>query len=103
RGYNQAELIAHPIAQKYKLELRTDIVKKKRLTVSQTLKNRWARMSQDTDEWEVEYHTTLEQAHFIIVDDILTTGATVHKCINALREKYPQASYSVMTLALSEV
>ncbi|WP_436514447.1 ComF family protein [Ekhidna sp. To15] len=76
RTYNQSEEIAKGIAEKQGLNLRADLIKREVATETQTKKSkahRWMNM-------ENVYSTSLEDLSglsVMIVDDVITTGATV--------------------------
>lgn len=89
RGYNQAEHIARGIAAETELTLRTDILLRTRYTESQSA----SRLSQDERKSNLEGAFTVNPAMdaeltlrpVIVVDDIVTTGATIGECVRVLQ------------------
>lgn len=105
RGYNQAEIIAEAVAAGLGVPMRTDILARTRNTKTQTkldIKGKAANVDgafrvRDTDA----AHGWAESSagHIILVDDVFTTGATLHACHTALREVFPPSvRISVATL-----
>jgi ComF family protein len=80
RGYNQAELICKGINEVYGLPLLTDVVVRKQFTESQTTQNRMARWLNMEGVFEVRYPEHLVNKHILLVDDVVTTGATLEAC-----------------------
>lgn len=103
RGFNQSEIIGQALSEKCNVPLWTEVLIKQSQSESQTLKSRFRRMSELKDQFAIgRYDATLDAQHVLIVDDIITTGATLEKAINTLRAQYPAMTFSIATLALSE-
>lgn len=106
RGYNQAELIARGIQQTLTgTILLESAVEKKTQRTSQTRLNRlsrWKNKQQDMELKSIDSLAKLENAHFLIVDDIITTGATIGQVGKMVSEAHPSARLSVATIALTE-
>ncbi len=76
RTYNQSEQIAKGIAEVLGLELRTDLVRREVATESQTSKSkaqRWMNIENIYSNCRVD----LSGRSVLVVDDVVTTGATV--------------------------
>ncbi len=88
RGYNQADAIARGMQMVMKCDLTTDLLRRARFTVSQTTLTLEERKKNMENAFEVVPSRTLmvKGASVIIVDDVLTTGATLISCATALRE-----------------
>ncbi len=88
RGYNQAELIAKGISQSTGIPLRTDIVRRKRHTQTQTQLNLEQRQANMEGAFEVNHAPSASVAGrtLILVDDVITTGATIESCARELRK-----------------
>ncbi|MEP1034053.1 phosphoribosyltransferase family protein [Ekhidna sp.] len=76
RTYNQSELIAKGISENFNLEIRKDVIRREVATQSQTKKskaNRWINMENvySKSTCDLSGHSVL------VVDDVITTGATV--------------------------
>lgn len=99
RGYNQSELIGKGISETTGIPYATEVLKKERFTASQTRKTRYERW-ENVEESFVVNNISMDNAHFLIVDDVLTTGATIEACGHALLSILG-AKVSVVTLALA--
>lgn len=103
RGYNQAEIIAAEIAPQLGALLRCDILRRTRRTDTQTslgIKEKAANV-QDAFTATAPAETSGIR-HILIVDDVFTTGSTVHACFCALRRIFPPSvRISVATLGFT--
>jgi ComF family protein len=84
RGYNQSEYIARGIANILKLPLDTKTLIRVKFTETQTNKNRLDRWSNVQSVFKVEDRSGLEGEHVLLIDDIITTGATTEACASAI-------------------
>lgn len=96
RGYNQSELLAKGMAEVSGLPLLVDVLKKTSASQSQTQKSRFARWT--NVETVFEAHEKVKGMKIILVDDVLTTGATLMACAESLLQKNT-AKVSFLALA----
>lgn len=98
RGYNQADWIAEGLAESLGVPARNDVLIRKRFNASQTRKNRMERWENVKTVFDVPDHREVAGKNIIIVDDVLTTGATIEACAIELL-KAGCRSVGVLTIA----
>lgn len=101
RGYNQAEIIAAEVASVLNVPLKTDILKRRRYTRTQTKMDIPSKSVNVADAFTIQDFTTCgHYRHILLVDDVFTSGSTLMACFTALRAVFPPSvRISVATLA----
>lgn len=99
RGYNQSELIATGITKIINKPIDTKSIVRKIYTNTQTKKNKSERWDNVKDIFEVKNAKKLENKHILIVDDVITTGATIESLASTI-ETIHGTKISVATLAV---
>lgn len=84
RGYNQSEVFARGIAETLGLENLSEVVIRQKATDTQTRKSREERWRNVDEIFRVKDAGRLEGRHLLVVDDVITTGATIESCAKAL-------------------
>ena len=98
RGYNQSEYIALGLSNVTGIPVDTKLVKRDIANETQTHKNRDERWENVKDIFSVTTPQSLEDEHILLVDDILTTGATLCSCAGTLQNSCG-CKISIFTLA----
>ena len=80
RGYNQSEEIAKGIAQVIHCPVLTHLVSRLTFKESQTHKGRQQRSENVENAFRLNDAVSMEGKHILLVDDIVTTGATIAAC-----------------------
>ncbi|HUQ21025.1 MAG TPA: double zinc ribbon domain-containing protein [Gemmatimonadaceae bacterium] len=88
RGYNQSTMLARELALRWKIPVWDDVVERARATRTQTELTPGERLTNVAGAFRVRDNTArkLRGAHVVIVDDVVTTGATLASCAFALFE-----------------
>jgi ComF family protein len=100
RGYNQSEAIADGLGQILDLPVDTTSFKRSISTETQTRKSRFRRWENVADIFTVSSPETLTYKHILLVDDVITTGATIESCVNSLLT-VPGIRISVVAIAIA--
>jgi len=100
RGYNQVEGFGKEIAKSLNAKYRDDLLLKINSSKKQALKNRISRWNLMEQSFQVTDTSVISGKHILLVDDILTTGATLEACIKCLR-KEEKIKISIATMAIT--
>jgi ComF family protein len=84
RGYNQSELIANGMAKVLQIPVMNNLIVRTANTGSQTSKPRYERWENVRDTFRISSPLKLRDKHVLLVDDVITTGATTEACAGAL-------------------
>jgi ComF family protein len=99
RGYNQAEWIARGVATSAGIPLCTDVLVRRKSNETQTHKSASQRQENTRGIFvAMAGRTDLNGRTVLLVDDIMTTGATISDGIRALRETFPEVKVQIYTL-----
>lgn len=98
RGYNQSEMIAEGLSKTMEKEYRTDILLRHVYTQTQTKKTLEERRKNVNSAFKIEKPEIIKNKHILLVDDVVTTGATLIACANELL-KIEDVTVSVFAVA----
>lgn len=86
RGYNQSEFFAIGMASALGAQTNTQTLVKTVATQSQTKKSREERVANVKEVFMLNNPESLKNKHVLLVDDVITTGATIEACVNVLAQ-----------------
>ncbi len=98
RGYNQAEVVARGVGEQLNKPVLPKALERVHYNDSQTTKGRMSRMESVEGLFRVRLADQLKNKHVLIVDDVITTGATIESCIQPLLA-VPGITVSIAALA----
>lgn len=84
RGYNQSERLATALAERWRLPAWRDVLERARATNTQTRLTPEERLANVSGAFRVRISERLRSAHLVLVDDVVTTAATLNACATAL-------------------
>lgn len=99
RGYNQSQYLAEGIAESLGCRIDTGSVVRRVHNSSQTRKGTIERWENVKDIFDVRSSHDLHGKHILLVDDVLTTGATIISCGESIVKCVPNCRLSIVTLS----
>ena len=103
RGFNQSELFARGLGIAMNKVCDTELLVRRKFSETQTRKSRYHRWSNVKDIFALETEkerSAVRGTHFLLVDDVVTTGSTLEACAEALL-KIPGSKVSIAAIAYS--
>ena len=101
RGYNQVSRFGEEIASALGAEYDAETLKKVSATKTQVFKDRLKRSAIQKASFSITQKQSLKGKHVLLVDDIITTGATIENCSNALLA-IDDVRISLATMAITD-
>ncbi|HEU0111456.1 MAG TPA: phosphoribosyltransferase family protein [Flavisolibacter sp.] len=101
RGYNQATVLCEGISKVLEKPVWKDVIHRTTYTDTQTKKNRIQRWQNMENRFELNEPGFVNGKHILLVDDVITTGATLESCGLELL-KAENVQLSLLTLCFSD-
>jgi ComF family protein len=98
RGYNQASYIAQGLSEVLSKPVDEGFLYRANYRHSQTHETRFKRWRNVNSVFALKANQAVSGKHILLVDDVLTTGATMEACLKTMGEM-PDCSFSIFTLA----
>lgn len=92
RGYNQSEWFANGLSQSMNIPVSTTILYRNTDSSTQTKKSRFNRWENVAEIFGVNSPELINNKHILLVDDVVTTGATIEACAKILKEHHTKVS-----------
>lgn len=102
RGYNQSDYFAQGLAESMEVSWAPDLLRRVVATHSQTKKGRMHRFANVSEAFTVAQPEKLRNKHVLLVDDVITTGATLEACAHKILE-IPKTKVSFATIAFANL
>lgn len=100
RGYNQARLLGEGMAREFSVPLSVNNLIRRRHTQQQTLLDEKERWTNIEGAFTIKHSEALAHKNILIIDDLLTTGATASEAARVLKEA-GAGTVGVLALAIT--
>ena len=101
RGYNQLTTFGQVLSQKLDIPMIENVLIKVSSSQTQTKKNRFDRSINVTEKFELLDYENIKNKHILLIDDIITTGATLEACsIQLLQSENIKISIATMAYTI---
>ncbi|MCF2874932.1 MULTISPECIES: ComF family protein [unclassified Tenacibaculum] len=101
RGYNQLTKFGQTLSEVLDIKYIPDILIKVSVSKTQTFKKRFDRFSNNKTKFKLTSYTFFEKKHVLLIDDVITTGATLENCCKELL-KTKDITISIATMAYTK-
>lgn len=101
RGYNQSDYFAQGLAEMFQIPWNNQCLVRTRATPTQTRKNRVERFKNVEEAFCITNSAVVDGQRLLVVDDVITTGATLEACSTVLLAAGSKA-ISVAAIAVAE-
>lgn len=100
RGYNQVDTFGRALSEKLNIPFNETILVKTTYSKTQSKKSFMERTRFKEGSFDVVFDENQHGKHYILIDDVLTTGTTLENCGRTML-KIPNARLSIITMAMS--
>lgn len=101
RGYNQVDGFADALSETFNLRIEKELLLKITKTRSKASQSLFERLKKQKEDIVLNHKIIPEKLnHFLLIDDILTTGSTLEKCARELL-KIPNTKITILCLAMT--
>lgn len=101
RGYNQVAKFGKILSKHLKTPYKENILTRASSTKTQTLKARFERFTNTDTQFLLTNKSYFKNKHVLLIDDVITTGATLEACIKEL-QKTSGIKVSILTMAYTD-
>jgi ComF family protein len=101
RGFNQVDKFGRALAKALDADYNSETLIKTSATKTQVFKDRLKRSANIEANFSLSDHDVLKHKHVLLVDDIITTGATIEACANVLFQM-EGLKLSIATMAITD-
>jgi ComF family protein len=98
RGYNQVKTFCEALSSNLKIPYNSSLLYRSQYSKTQTKKDKENRKDITNALFDVNFTEVDNNKHFLLVDDVMTSGATLEACTKALL-KIPNSKVSIVTIA----
>ena len=84
RGYNQASILCEGMAKAMNIPVLDKVITRPQHTETQTKRGRIERWKNMEGKFSLPNQRAIRNKHLLLVDDVITTGATIEACANLL-------------------
>ncbi len=102
RGFNQADYFGLGLAEAMNISFTPDFLIREKATATQTHKTRFERFENVDRLFSINKKYDAKSGHFLLVDDVITTGSTLTSCAAALMNM-EAAQVSIATIAFARL
>lgn len=100
RGYNQVSTFGKTLAEVLEIPYDENILVRTQFTETQTKKTLLNRSENVKDIFDINHTYSTPFRNFLLIDDVITTGATLVSCAKAL-QKIPNSTVSIACMAMT--
>ena len=100
RGYNQMTVFGKNLEKQFGVPYTEKILLRKIYTETQTKKNVLERRENVSNAFGIAEAEKYVGKHFVIIDDVITTGATIEACAETILNNIAGAKVSILSLSM---
>jgi ComF family protein len=101
RGYNQVDTFCKALSKELNIPFNNSLLIRTKYSKTQTKKSKTERQLYGDTIFDVSFSETDENKHYLLIDDVITTGSTLELCAKALL-KIPNTKISIVTIAFTQ-
>ncbi|QVY64808.1 ComF family protein [Polaribacter sp. Q13] len=101
RGYNQVSKFGNMLSNHLEKPFKETVLLRTSTSKTQTFKARFERFNNNDTKFQLSNLTALKNKHILLIDDVITTGATLEACAKEL-QKTEGVKISILTMAYTE-